>query len=910
MIFIKNKSDDNYKFKSLNVFAWDRSVGSKKKFRRLFDRYELNYLSTELSFYNKLFDEDDWEAEIRLIAKKIKDDGSTEELCEKSEKVTISKEENIFYYSFGWGSDERGKFWKKGKYEWEAFIDDELVGNTKFYVEDMGVVGSGKNPYLSVNSLNTYEAPDGDLDVDDRVYLKTFDVATTRYIMGEIRFANLVPQEWHCEFFFNFYDDTGMLIGSSDSFFLVTPDSGTGEIFTITAGWGHKDPGTWIEDSYTMEIVFMDNVVAVIPFNIGKSEVERVSEYEALLNEDVGSIYDDTVNVKESNAKNEGDNTEVDDNSEESDSEDSVEILVDDRPVEEILSDLNNLIGLENIKRKVREYVDYVSFLQFREEAGIKDDDEIVMHSVFTGNPGTGKTTVVKMLGEIYKSMGLLSKGHVHTVEANDIIAGFIRQTGKDTKKAIEKARGGILFIDEAYMLFKEGNTGNDFGSEAVAALITEMSDGKGDIAIMVAGYPKEMESFLGSNPGLKSRFRNYFHFEDYTPDELSQIAEFAAEKKGVKISKDAAIQLKKVLMEAFRKRDKTFGNARFAFALIDEAKINMGTRLMKDPDLEELSKAQLSTLLEEDIEDVSNPNINKKLNIGIDEDLLKEALAELDLLTGLTGIKQEVKELIKLSRYYKEIDRDILKAFSMHSVFMGNPGTGKTTVARIIAKIYKALGLLERGHLIDADGSDLVAGYVGQTSIKTKELIQQAMGGILFIDEAYAITEGSNSGFGQKAIAAIIKEMEDHRSEFGLIVAGYTKNMEDFLETNPGLKSRFDQNFHFEDFTESELWEIALSMYGTKGLTPSTEAEEYLKTYIKFLFDNRDRFFGNARSIRKIVEKSTRNQELRMADIPKKQRTKKIMSTLSVDDVKEFVASDTKSSRRKTLGFTFGDQK
>lgn len=909
MIFGKNKSEKNYKFNSLQVFAWDRSVGGKKKFRRLFDRNELNYLSAELSLYNKLFDEEDWTVEIELIANKILDDDSTEKLCEKKETVTVSKDENLFTYSFGWGSDDRGDFWKKGKYEWEAYIDGELISSSKFYVEDMGVVSSLENPYLTVQTLNTYEAPDGDLDISDRVYLKSFDVGTTRYIMGEVKFANQVPHEWLCEFFFNIYDDTGMHIGTSDSFFYVTPGEDIGEEFTITAGWGGKNTGTWVEDNYTMELVFMDTVIAVIPFTIGKKDIERISEYEALLNEDVGSIYDDTIEVKKSNVEKNGVIDESTDTSKDDSDEDSVEVFVDDKSVEEILSDLNNLIGLENIKEKVKEYIDYVSFLQFREESGIKDDDDIVMHSVFTGNPGTGKTTVVKMLGEIYKSMGLLSKGHVHTVEANDIIAGFIRQTGKDTKKAIEKARGGILFIDEAYMLFKEGNTGNDFGSEAVAALITEMSDGKGDIAIMVAGYPKEMESFLNSNPGLKSRFRNYFHFEDYTPDELSRIAEFAAEKKGVVISDGAAIELKKVLTDAFRKRDKTFGNARFAFALIDEAKINLGTRVMKDPNLEKLTKTQLSTLMDVDIEDISNPNIDKKLNIGIDEELLKVALNELDELTGLTTIKQEVQELIKLTRYYKENNRDILKAFSMHSVFIGNPGTGKTTVARIIAKVYKALGMLERGHLIDADGGDLVAGWVGQTSGKTKDLITKAMGGILFIDEAYAITGGTTGpkgDFGGEAIAAMIKEMEDHRSEFGIIVAGYTKNMRDFLEANPGLKSRFDQTFKFEDFTVEELWEIAVNMYNSKGLVADRKAEEHLKIYINHLYENRDRFFGNARSVRKIIEKSTRNQELRMADMTKKQRTKKIMSTLTIDDVKEFIPSKDSLSKSRTLGFKF----
>lgn len=914
MIFSKNKSDKNYKLKNLGVYAWDRSFGSKKKFRKLFDKAELNYLSAEISLYNKLFDEDNWSMEIMLVAHKLEDGKQVKKICEKKEKIEVSKEENILTYSFGWGSDKRGTFWKKGVYEWEAFVDGDYIASAKFYVEEMGLVTANSNPYLSVSSLNTYEAPEGDLTKDERTYLKTFDVEKTRYIMGELRFVNRVPSEWNCELFFNIYDDTGMQVGSSDSFFIVTPDDGTGEDFTITSGWGAANTGTWIEDNYTLEVIFMDKVIAVIPFTISDKEIERMSEYEALLNEDVDSIFNDNIKIAKSNAEienNSEDKSEKDsvesNKSDSSDSDEDYEVLIDDRPVEEILDELDNLVGLENIKTKVREYIDYVSFLQYREEQGIEEDEEIVLHSVFTGNPGTGKTTVVKLLGSIFKSMGLLSKGHVHAVEANDLISGYIRQTGKDTKKAIKKARGGILFIDEAYMLFKEG-ANNDFGPEAVAALITEMSDGPGDIAIMVAGYPKEMESFIESNPGLKSRFRNYYHFNDYMPEELLKIADFAAVKKNVELSNGAKKKLSEVMTAAFRKRDKTFGNARYAHAMIDEAKINMGIRIMKDPDLDTLTKKQLSIIKDVDIEDVAVSAIETKLALKIDNALLKEAVQELNDLTGLTNIKQEVRELVKLAKYYKEINRDILKAFSMHSVFTGNPGTGKTTVARIIAKVYKALGMLERGHLIDADGSDLEAGYLGQTSLKTKELIAKAMGGVLFIDEAYSITDGGNNDFGKKAIAALIKEMEDHRGEFSVIVAGYTKNMADFMESNPGMQSRFDQKFEFKDFTENELWNITMNMFAENGLTADDDSAAHIKKYIASLYLNRDKFFGNARSMRKIVEKATRNQELRMADMKSNERTEKMITTLIIDDVKEFVPEVKNIGSDNSLGFKFGN--
>ncbi|MCF6171302.1 MAG: AAA family ATPase [Bacteroidales bacterium] len=910
-MFGKSKKTKHYKFKSLRPYSWSKVVGDVKKYRTVFDRWEINYLSVELAFYNKLFDEKDWQAEVTVKAFSVEDGLKTTEHCTETKTLDILADENIITYNYGYGNKEFGKFWEEGWYVWEAFIDDEMVGRADFYIEDQGLVSAEENKYFTAISLRTYEAPQGDIDVDERTYYKKFDVNKCRYIMGELRFKNQVPDEWLCELFFNIYDDTGLLIGSSDSMTRISPKENEGETFTISAGWGGKDAGSWSEDHYTMEVVFMDTVVGIIPFSIGQEFVERISDYEALLNEDVLSQFQPSLRgatVEKPEESSETESTENDKKEEPKEKEEkteAAEIVIDDRPLEEILGELDKLIGLENIKTKIREYVDYLSFLQIREERGFEEDEEISLHAVFTGNPGTGKTTVVKLLGKIYHAIGLLSKGHVHTVEASDLISGFVRQTGTETKKAIKKARGGILFIDEAYMLFK-ADGGNDFGPESVAALITEMSDGEGDIAIMVAGYPKEMEAFINSNPGLKSRFRNHFHFEDYTPDELLQIAEFATRERDVTLSSAARKRIQKAVTAAYRKRDRTFGNARFAHAMVDEAKMNLGIRLMKEHIPETLTKKQLSEIQEEDIEDIGVSKDKKNIKLPIDVELLKEAQSELDALTGLDAIKQEVSDMVKLARYYHEMGRDLLKVFSMHSVFTGNPGTGKTTVARIMGKFYKALGLLERGHLIDADGSDLVAGYVGQTSIKTMDLIKKAQGGILFIDEAYSLTEGHNDGFGKKAIATLIKQMEDKRKEFGLIVAGYPDNMERFLESNPGLQSRFDRSFKFEDFSEKDLFIIAKRMLSEKGLKPNKEASEHIQTYLAALYAGRDKFFGNARSVRKMVEKSYRNQELRMASLAKAQRTKKAMATLILEDVQEFQLGT--KARNVGLGFKYGN--
>jgi SpoVK/Ycf46/Vps4 family AAA+-type ATPase len=897
MLLLKPKDSINYKFKSLKTYAWDRVVGNKFKFRSVFDRIEIGYLSAEFSFYNKLFDEKDWKATLSIRGVAIDGAVIIKEICSKEEEIIIKKEENIIRYYYGWGEDTPGATWKKGKYRWIASVNNEIVGICDFYIEDHGKVTPDNNPYFVVDSLRTYEAPSGDIEESERTYLKSFDVKTTRYIMGEITFTSKIQPNWLCELFFNFYDDTGTLLGSSDTFSLIDFQKNT-----ISAGYGGDKPGSWIEDNYRLEVVFMDTTVAVIPFSISAENKQRVSDFEALLNQDVSGFYNagyvsKNTFINHSENLPESEIVQQEQKSVESD-------LINSKPektLDEIKRELDALIGLENIKAKVHEYIDYIKFLKLRKEKGINDDEKISMHSVFTGNPGTGKTTVVKLLGEIFHALGLLSKGHVYTVDAGDLISEYIRQTSKKTTEAIEKARGGILFIDEAYILYKEDSLG-DFGPEAVAELVTEMSDGKGDIAIMVAGYPDEMNSFLNSNPGLKSRFKHHFHFNDYTPDELLQIAQYAASKKNVFLHKTALNKTFEIITNAYRKRDKFFGNARYVYALIDQSKMNMGTRIVNHNPPEKLDKNSLSLIIEEDIEDVAVDKVSKKLQIQIDSELLNSALEELNQLTGLENIKQEINELVRLTKYYREMNRDVLKAFSLHSIFTGNPGTGKTSVARILGKIYKALGLLERGHLIDADASTLIAGYVGQTALKTKELIKKANGGILFIDEAYSLTNGNNNEFGQQAVAALIKEMEDQRGNFSLIVAGYTNEMKVFIQSTPGLESRFDNKFDFHDFNENELWQIVVGMFKQKNLNVEVDAEKQLKTYIAHLYKNRDRFFGNARSMRKIIEKAVRNQELRMADLPISKRTSDVVSTVILSDVKEFEYQ--KLQTKPTLGF------
>ncbi|MDE7262293.1 MAG: AAA family ATPase, partial [Oscillospiraceae bacterium] len=276
----------------------------------------------------------------------------------------------------------------------------------------------------------------------------------------------------------------------------------------------------------------------------------------------------------------------------------------------------------------------------------------------------------------------------------------------------------------------------------------------------------------------------------------------------------------------------------------------------------------------------------------------LEDAMAGLDELIGLEMVKKDVDSLVNLVKVRKLRQERGMKTpdMSFHLVFSGNPGTGKTTVARIVGKIYSALGILSKGHMVEVDRSGLVAGYVGQTAIKTKEVIDQALGGVLFIDEAYTLSPpNADKDFGQEAIDTILKAMEDHRDDFVVIVAGYASLMPRFIDSNPGLKSRFNKYLYFEDYNGEQLFEIFQGRVQRNDYKLDEAAGAAVKDHLRELYEDRDENFGNARDVRNLFEKIVAAQADRVAGL--ENPTDDDIRTITVEDLKDLMDIPLKPS-------------
>ena len=439
------------------------------------------------------------------------------------------------------------------------------------------------------------------------------------------------------------------------------------------------------------------------------------------------------------------------------------------------------------------------------------------------------------MIAKILFDLGYIKENKVIETSRQDFVAEYMGQTAPKTTATVEKAMGGVLFIDEAYSL-KLGQE-DLYGDEVISTLIKLMEDYKKDLVVIFAGYSKEMQEFIHANSGIKSRIGYTFEFADYSVDELYKIFELKMNAINFTIDEKGKQYVMNLLSAGKKKKD--FGNGRF----VDNA---LQKILIKHSSIEKLSDKNVTKLTKDSI-----PTLDEVMaySSGVRE---PEKIEELfDDIIGMNALKEQIIGLGKYIKFKKEVnktDGKNLPDMNLHMMFLGNPGTGKTTIARKVTKMLYDLDCIRINKLVEVSRQDLIGEYSGETAPKVEKVIESAMGGVLFVDEAYSLKLSNNDQLGSEAIATLIKCMEDNKDELVVIFAGYTKEMQEFIHANSGIKSRIGYTIEFADYSEDELYEILKLKVNKIGFEIDKKIIPNIMEILKFGKHKRD--FGNGRFV------------------------------------------------------------
>lgn len=496
---------------------------------------------------------------------------------------------------------------------------------------------------------------------------------------------------------------------------------------------------------------------------------------------------------------------------------------------------LNSLIGLHDVKKVIYNTLREHRMRKQYSARGI-DLPARSLHAIFAGAPGTGKTEVARLYGEILREEGILKEGRLFTISGGREI---------NFAELFKQAKGSVIFIDEAYGLLHK---------PSVTELIAQMENNRADTVVILAGYADQMDALLQSNPGFASRIGVHVNFPDYTPEELLAIFNLMVKNAGLQLNDHAERAAHDILSRRGRPDDQ--GNARFVRNIFENTLGNLLARIDKEyPDSTHCPDDELNTILPVDL-----PGFDKSSQTEPGK-----AQKELDLLIGLDEVKNQVEKITALAKVQKtRRDQGIATApISLNMSFEGNPGTGKTEVARLVARILHEEGILAVGDLIECARQDLVGKFVGQTAPKVHEQFRRARGSVLFIDEAYTLVDTGNGGYGQEAIDTLIKDMEDYRDEVVVIFAGYPKELTRLFKANPGFPSRVSHHIKFPDYTTDELIEILQLMASRYQLTLAEGVTEQVGALIEE--SRKSDNFGNARFIRRLFEAALENQAVRL---------------------------------------------
>lgn len=540
---------------------------------------------------------------------------------------------------------------------------------------------------------------------------------------------------------------------------------------------------------------------------------------------------------------------------------------------------LMGMVGLTNLKNAVSEMCNKINFKNIKEELlpVTKVLNQMANYErnnwILTGVPGTGKSTGAEILEKVMYQEKIIKKDKIVKYTPSKMNEDIVMTpfgpmnitTSNDLHESFIDSVGGVLIIDEI------GHLSNDDKS----LLLQLMEDYKRDVCVILCGYENEAKALLNYNPGFRSRFTHIVKLEEYTVIELLEILQLKLKEKHFRVSAEAKQKLIEVITTV--REVPNFGQARFMESMSDKL-IGIHSNIKLKQIEEIINNKENTNISEEEVYQISKEDVE---NLPLDDMLgeeyklaknHKDAYSELHNLIGCESVKTAVEEFVAKSKIDKiKMDRNLIDgtSFNMNMVFYGSPGTAKTTVARLVSRIMYDKGMINKPKITEVGAADLVAAFVGQTAIKTSMVFEEAKGGVLFIDEAYALANDAG-GFNQEAIDTIIKEMENRRSDTLVIFAGYKDKMEEFIKKNPGFKSRISKYVDFPNYSIDELIQIFNKLCKDKGYTLKENdkdwIEERISKYIEKIKD--DKQFGNGRECRTILENAVNAQSKRLMEI------------------------------------------
>eukprot|EP00929_Paragymnodinium_shiwhaense_P120472 TRINITY_DN92422_c0_g1_i1.p1 TRINITY_DN92422_c0_g1~~TRINITY_DN92422_c0_g1_i1.p1 ORF type:complete len:821 (-),score=222.45 TRINITY_DN92422_c0_g1_i1:101-2563(-) len=549
---------------------------------------------------------------------------------------------------------------------------------------------------------------------------------------------------------------------------------------------------------------------------------------------------------------------------------------------------LAELVGMVGVKNNIQKVQQVVEVQKKREALGVHGGR--LLHFTFRGNHGTGMSAIAMLLGHLLRDLEVLATGHIIESSRKELLGGS-DNAEKQMSKIWKAASGGVLMLNDAHTFVdrersrdSDGLEASEFLSKQLTAMALKCSGEKAapcfpQTCCVVLCIPQDAQL-----PEPMQRVQTHtIDFPDFSNEELVEILMRLVQKRKFSLAQSlTAPKLLPFIREAARCCvDPQGKNIIMLQRILDEA---IGRQTERAWNAETVSLDGLTTLTEEDFIDAMSVSR---------EESIKAALGKLEAVVGLANVKAFVKSLyaqLKTEAERREAGIAVAGgAGTLHMIFNGNPGTGKTTVARIVSELLAAMGLLRKGHLVEADRGTLVAGYSGQTALKTREVVDKAMGGVLFVDEAYAlVSEDGKDSFGKEALDTLLKLIEDRRQDLVVILAGYPDEMERLVSTNPGVRSRFPTQVLFEDYSPVELMQIAEQMLKSDGFMLSSDAAKTLGTILAKVNHDGGREGGNGRAVRNLLESARRKMAVRLqTGAAGGGRSKATLTTLESDDFK-----------------------